>query len=373
MPDPRLCKLAQVLVRYCVKPQPGERVGIIPIGSIAAALSLQAEVVREVLKSGGLPHPYLIPTLADEFGYVFFSTANDAQLGRPDRIFELITKEFDCDIGILCETNTRRLSHIDAERQVLRRRAQSDLTRLYFERAARGELRWVLTAFPTSAYAQDAEMSLEEYEDFVYSSMFADTEDPISRWEEIGRKQEALVEWLGGRKAVQVRGKHIDLGFSIEGRTFISCDGQLNMPDGEIFTGPVEDSVNGWVESTYPAIQYGIDVGKVTFRFENGNIVRADAEKNQAHLDKLLATDPGSHRLGEFGIGTNPAIKVFTKNMLFDEKISGTIHVAAGAGFPETGATNNSAIHWDFLCDMTEGGQIMVDGQPFYDSGRFLV
>lgn len=373
MSDPRLTTLAQVLVRYCVKVAPGDNVGIMPRGSIVSALPLQAEVFREVLRSGGQPHPYVVPSLADEFDYVFYSTAGEAQLQRPNRVKELVAKEFDCDIVILCETNTRRLSHVEPERQVMWRRAQSDILDLYYGRAAKHELRWVLTACPTPAYAQDAEMSLEEYEDFIYSSMLADTADPISLWEDIGRKQNALVEWLAAKETVQVKGKHVDLSFSIAGRTFISCDGHLNMPDGEIFTGPVEDSVNGWLESTYPAIMYGIDVGKVTFRFENGTIVRADAEKNQAHLDKLLATDEGSHRLGEFGIGTNPAIKVFTKNMLFDEKIGGTIHVAAGGGYPETGARNKSAIHWDFLCDMTQGGKIMVDGQPFYDSGRFLV
>jgi aminopeptidase len=373
MIDPRLRKLAQLLVRYCAKVRPGDRVGIMPYGSVASALSLQAELVREVLKSEGHPHPYVIPALVDEFDYVFFSAAADAQLRQPDRIFELVTKEFDCDIAILCETNTRRLSQVDAERQVIRRRAHSDLIRLYFDRAARGELRWVLAPYPTPAYAQDAEMSLEEYENFVFSSVFADTDDPISLWEEFGRKQEGLVDWLEGRKTVQVRGKHVDLSFSIEGRTFMNCDGHLNMPDGEICTSPVEDSVNGWLESTYPAIKNGIDVGRVTFRFEDGVIVRADAEKNQAHLDKLLATDEGAHRLGEFGIGTNTGIKIFTKNMLFDEKIAGTIHVATGAGLPETGAVNDSALHWDFLCDMMEGGRITVDGQPVYDSGRFLI
>jgi aminopeptidase len=344
-----------------------------PYGSIAAALPLQAEVFREVLNSGGQPQPYAIPSLTDEFGYVFYSTAAEAQLRQPDRIYELVTREFTCDIIILCQTNTRSLTNIDSERQVMRKSAHSELIRLYDERAAKRELHWVATAFPTPGYAQDAEMSMEEYEDFLYSSMQVDTEDPVSLWEEIGRKQKRLVEWLAGRKTVQVKGKHVDLSFSIEGRIFINCDGHCNMPDGEIFTGPVEDSVNGWLESTYPAIYSGIDVGKVTFRFENGTIVRADAEKNQAHLDKLLATDQGSHRLGEFGIGTNNAIKVFTKNMLFDEKIGGTIHIAAGGGYSESGAKNESAIHWDFLCDMTEGGQITVDGQQFYESGRFLV
>jgi aminopeptidase len=163
MIDSRLRKLAQLLVHYSVKVRPGDRVGIMPRGSIASALSLQAELVRAVLKSGGHPQPYVIPSLVDEFDYVYYSTAADAQLQRPDRIYELVTREFDCDIVLLCETNTRRLSHVDAERQVIQRRAHSDLTRLYFERAARGELRWVLTAYPMPAYAQDAEMSLEEY------------------------------------------------------------------------------------------------------------------------------------------------------------------------------------------------------------------
>lgn len=373
MSDPRLGKLAQVLVRYSVDVQPGDRVGIMPRGSIASALPLQAEIVREVLRSGGEPLPYVIPSLVDEFDYILYSTAVDAQLQRPDRINELVTKECQCDIIIQCETNTRRLSNVDTERQAKWGRAQSDLTHLYLERAARRELRWVFTACPTSGYAQDAEMSLEEYENFTFSAMLADADNPISLWEEIGRKQKGLVEWLGGKKTVQVKGRHADLSFSIEGRTFISCDGHLNMPDGEIFTGPVEDSVNGWLESTYPAIKYGVDVGKVGFRFENGTIVRADAERNQAHLDKLLATDEGAHRLGEFGIGTNNAIGVFTRNMLLDEKIGGTIHIAAGVALPETGAKNESAIHWDFLCDMTGGGKIIVDGESFYDSGQFLI
>jgi len=373
MSDPYLSKLAQLLVQYCVEVQPGNCVGITPYGSIASALPLQTEVVREVLKSGGHPYPYLMPTYADEFDYVFYSTATDAQLQQPGRIDELVTKEFDCDIVIYCETNTRRLSNIDSERQAMWKSAQSEITRLYLERAAKRELRWVGTAIPTTAYAQDAEMSLEEYKEFIYTSMLVDTEDPVSLWQELGRKQERLVEWLKGKKTVQVKGKHVDLSFSIEGRTFINCDGHMNMPDGEIFTGPVEDSVNGWLESTFPAIKYGVDVGKVSFRFENGIIAHADAEKNQAHLDKLLAIDQGSHRLGEFGIGTNNGIKVFTKNMLFDEKIGGTIHIAAGLGFPASGSKNESAMHWDFLCDMREGGQITVDGQQFYDSGRFLV
>jgi aminopeptidase len=342
-------------------------------GSVAASLPLQTELVREILGAGGHPQPYLIAALSDEFDYAYYAAASDAQLQQTDRIFELAVREFDCDIVLFCEMNKQRLSHVDAGRQVMRRRAHADLIRLYYERAARRELRWVATAFPTPAYAQDAEMSLEEYEDFVFAATLADADDPVSLWQELGRQQQALVDWLAGRKRVEVLGPHAELSFSIEGRSFMNCDGHLNMPDGEICTTPVEDSANGWLESTYPALNYGIDVGRVTFRFEDGVIVRAAAEKNQAHLDKLLATDEGARRVGELGIGTNGAIKRFTKNMLFDEKMAGTIHVAAGAGLPETGALHDSAIHWDFLCDMAEGGRITVDGTPFYDSGRFLI
>jgi aminopeptidase len=373
MTDHRLRKLAEILVRYCVKALPGDRVGIMPHGSVASSVSLQSEVLREVLKAGATPHPYIIPMAAEEFDYVFFSTASDAQLQRLDRIYEVVAKEFDCDITIMCETNTKRLSQVDSERQAMSARAHSGLLHEYMSRAAKGELRWVLTAFPTSAYAQDAEMSVEEFSDFVFSSTYADTEDPIFHWEALGRKQKALVDWLVGRKNVRVNSNHIEMSFSIEGRAFINCDGRVNMPDGEIFTGPVEGSVNGWLESTFPAISHGVDVGRVTLRFEDGVVVRADAERNQPHLDKLLATDQGASRVGEFGIGTNSGIQLFTKNMLFDEKIGGTIHVALGEAYPQTGATNESGIHWDFLCDMRDGGQIDVDGQRFYDSGTFLV
>jgi aminopeptidase len=373
MIDPRLRKLANLLVRYSVNVRPGDRVGIRPYGSIAASLALQTELVREVLLAGGHPQPYLMPALADEFDYAFYATASDDQLRQRDRIFELVANEFDCDIVLLCESNTQRLSHVDAERQVLRRRAHAELIRLYYERVARGELRWGGTAYPTAAYAQNAAMSLEEYENFVFAATLADTEDPITLWRDLGRTQQALIDWLTGRKTVRVRGPHVDLRFSIEGRRFMNCDGHLNMPDGEICTTPREDSADGWLESTYPAQNYGIEVGRVTFRFERGFVVRADAEKNQAQLDRLLATDEGARRLGEFGIGTNGAIKVFTSNMLFDEKMAGTIHVAAGAGLPEAGGAHDSAIHWDFLCDMADGGRIIVDDTPFYDSGRFLV
>jgi len=373
MTDQRLRKLAQILVRYSVETRPGDHVAIRCNGSLAAALPLFSHVFREVLKAGGHPHPIILPALTEEFDHILYTQGSDAQVERPDPLYDLIAHDFQCDIRILSETNTRRLSRVDPSRAPLHLAAHSELIRLYYERVAKRDLRWVLCALPTAGYAQDAEMSLEEFEDFVYSAAYADRPDPSSAWSELGAMQAGLIEWLRGKNHVQVKGKHVDLEFSIQDRSFINCDGHLNMPDGEIFTSPLEDSVTGWLVSTFPAIYLGVDVGQVAFRFKDGDLLEAKAEKNQSHLTKLLDTDEGAHLLGEFGIGTNDQIQSFTKNMLFDEKIGGTIHIALGAAYQETGASNESAIHWDFLCDMRDGGQIIVDGQVFYDSGKFFV
>jgi len=373
MNDPHVRNLARLLVAYSIKVQPGDRVSVGCYGSIVAAMPFCVEVVREVLRAGGHPHFQLDQVATEEIGNVFFAEASPEQIAHVDPFAETVAKEFQCEVVFLCEANSRRFSRVDPERRVARSRAYSRVTETYFDRAGKGELRWVLVGLPTPSYAQDAEMGLEEYEDFVYGAAFADTEDPVSAWEAIGRKQAGIAEWLSGKKHFQARGRHVDLSFSIEGRKFISDHGQSNMPGGEIFTGPVEGTVNGWLKSTYPAIHGGVDVGRVSLRFENGVVVHAEAEKNEAHLIKLPETDEGAKRLGEVGIGTNDRIKIFTSNMLFDEKMAGTIHAAIGLGYPETGSANRSAIHWDFLCDMKDGGQIIVDDELFYDSGEFLV
>jgi aminopeptidase len=227
--------------------------------------------------------------------------------------------------------------------------------------------------FPTNAFAQDAEMSLEEFEDYVYRTTYADTGDPIAAWQAVHDRQQRLVDWLKGKKDVVVKGPNVDMTLSIDGRTFINSDGKHNMPSGEIFTGPVEDSVNGWVRFTYPAVTHGREVEGIELRFEDGRVVEATAEKNEAFLLSQLDTDPGARYLGEWAIGTNEMIDRFIRNILFDEKIGGTIHMAVGAGYPETGSQNKSAVHWDMICDMRDGGQILVDGELFYDSGEFRI
>ena len=216
-------------------------------------------------------------------------------------------------------------------------------------------------------------MSLRDYENFVYAATYADQPDPVKCWNDIYDNQQKWVDWLKGKQQVQVRGPNIDLTLSIAGRTWINSDGKRNMPSGEIFTGPVEDSVNGWVRFTYPAIRDGREVEGVELEFKAGKVVTARAEKNQSYLLSQLDSDAGARFLGEFAIGTNYQIQRFTKSILYDEKIGGTLHIAVGAGYPETGSQNHSSIHWDFICDMRRESEIWVDGSLFYQNGQFTV
>jgi aminopeptidase len=246
------------------------------------------------------------------------------------------------------------------------------MSKIFMERAARGELKWSYTVFPTNASAQEADMSLTEYEDFVYEAGLLHLDDPVAAWKEVAKQHKRLVDWLAGKKRVVLKGKNIDLEMSIDGRTFIGSQGKENFPDGEIFTSPVEDTATGWVRYGYPAIYGGREVVDIELWFDKGRVVKETAVKGQELLTSLLNTDDGARVLGEIGIGTNYGIQKFTKNMLFDEKIGGTVHLAVGAGFPECGGKNTSGLHWDMLCDMAES-EIVVDGELFYKNGKVVV
>jgi aminopeptidase len=265
------------------------------------------------------------------------------------------------------------LSNVDPSKIVLRSQAQTELMKTFMQRSASGALRWVTTLFPTDAHAQDAEMSLSEYEDFVYGACMPNLADPVAYWRSLSAWQQRIVEWLQGKEHVRVVGPNTELELSIAGRTFINSDGKNNMPSGEVFTGPVEDSVEGHVTFSYPAIYQGREVTGVQLWFEEGAVVKASAQKNEEFLLKTLDTDEGSRTVGEFAIGTNEGIKAFTSQILFDEKISGSFHMALGAGYPETGSKNESAIHWDMICDLREDGRIWVDEVLLYKNGRFVV
>jgi aminopeptidase len=371
MTDPRIDRLAEILVQYSAGVKSGDLVGITGFPFSPEALPLMEAVFRQVLRAGGHPLLYLETRNAEGFDRILYAEGSNDQLRYVEPWAEQMIGSFDGVIKIMAATNTRDLSRVDASRIALHRHACADLLDLYFRRGAEGNLRWVISLMPTSAYAQDAEMSLSEFTDFVFASTYADRDDPIPVWEQISKDQAELVTALTGKDRVVVRSPHVDLAFSVQGRTFVNCNGGRNMPDGEIFTCPVEDTVNGWMESSFPAIYMGVDVGRVRLVFENGTVVEAEAEKNHDYLTAMLDSDRGARRVGEFGIGTNAQIEVFTKNILFDEKIGGTIHIALGASYPETGGVNKSGIHWDLLCDMREGGTISVDGRQVYEAGKF--
>jgi aminopeptidase len=252
-------------------------------------------------------------------------------------------------------------------------KARSEIMKTFLQRAAKGEMRWTYAMFPTNAYAQDAEMGLAEYEDFVYNACLGDVNDPIGYWKRFSATQQKIVDWLKGKKRVRITAPETDLRFSIEGRTFINCSGHENMPDGEVFTGPVENSMNGQVYFSYPTIENGREVTGVRLWFENGRVVKATADKNEDFLIKTLDTDEGARRVGEFAFGTNKGITRFTRQILFDEKIGGSFHMALGASYPETGGINESAIHWDMICDMRQGGKVTVDGELLYQNGNFVI
>ena len=366
--DPRVEKMAGVMVNYSVAIRPGDLVMIHPYDPLASPLALA--VYKHVLQAGGNAVFRMAPSGASE---IFYRYASDEQLDFTDPSFLWLMENIDVRIAINAPANTRALTNVDPKRLSRSGRAQEPISQTFFRRQATGELRWVLTQYPTQAAAQDAEMSLTEYEEFVYGAVLVNPDDPVAYWREKSAGQQRLVDWLKGKDRVEVRGENVDLTLSIRDRVFINADGKKNLPDGEIFTGPVEDSVNGWVRFTYPAIHNNREVVGVELTFEQGKVVRATAEKGEDYLNAILDTDPGARYLGEFAIGTNEAIQRFTRNILFDEKIGGTIHMAVGAGYPDTGSKNKSAIHWDMICDMRSGGEILVDGELFYRDGQFQV
>jgi aminopeptidase len=367
MADIRIDKLADVLVNYSTGVRPGDRVLI--RGDVQGAPLLRAIYAR-ALQAGG--HPMVVPEL-EGINELFFRYASDDQLRHLPPLLKMAIETYDVLISVGADSNTKELSSVDPAKMVLVDQAQTEIMQTFMRRSAAGELRWTTTIYPTNAYAQDAEMSLSEYEDFVYGACMPDLDDPVGYWRRFSAWQQQIVDWLKGKKHVHVTGPETDLHMDVAGRVFENSDGRKNMPSGEVFTGPVEDSVEGHVCFSYPAIYQGREVTGIRLWFEKGKVVRASADKNEELLLKTLDTDEGARYVGEFAIGTNTGITRFTRQILFDEKIGGSFHMALGAGYPETGSKNESAIHWDMICDMRAGGEIWVDGELLYKDGAFAI
>ena len=366
MTDPRLDRLADVLVRYSTAVEPGDLVVL--EGSSLAAPLVRA-VYRRVLEAGGHTQVRLAAEGVTEH---LLKNGSDAQLEwlNPARVEEFeradVRMVFDSDF------NTRSLSGIDPARQARAARTRERLRDIQLDRGSRRELRWVVAAFPTNAAAQDAEMSLAQYEDFVFQACLLDREDPATAWRAFGERLGRLADWLATKSELRIAADGTDLTVAVEGRRWIACDGKENFPDGEVFTGPVETRVDGEISFTFPAAFGGRVVEGVRLRFEGGEVVDASASRGQDFLDEMLAIDPGARRLGEFSFGMNDAIREFTRNTLFDEKIGGTVHLALGKAYPETGSRNQSALHWDLVCDLRSRSEVYADGELAYRDGRFL-
>jgi aminopeptidase len=366
MRDPRLEKLADVLVNYSVGVRPGQ---LVRISGPPVSQPLIVEIYRKVLAAGGHPHVRMVP---EELAELMIKHGGEEQLRyvNPINLFEY--EKIDCSIGIWAEENTRALSNSDPKRLGITQAARRPLLETFMTRAAEGTLRWSGTQFPTQASAQDAEMSLSEYEDFVFGAGLLNRPDPVEAWKKVSQRQQKLVDFLNGKKEYHVVAANgTDVRMSLANHTWINCDGHENFPDGEVFTGPVIDSVEGQINFSFPAVHHGRECDGVKLTFKNGKVVNASATKGEEFLISMLDMDAGSRFLGECAIGTNYDITQYTRNTLFDEKIGGTVHFALGAGYPETGNKNQSGLHWDMVVDLRNGGYVEVDGVKVNIDGTF--
>ena len=354
MPEPRTVKLADILVNYSLKVKKGERVLINSSSEIAKPLVL--EVYKKALEAGG--HPF-VNIAFEEISNIFYNLASrDQLLDFPKvRLFE--ARNMDCIVNIRASVNKRALSNVDSKKIAERSKVLKSISEVIVN-----EKRWVLCNFPTNALAQETDMSLEEYEDFLYSATNID-------WEKVRKEEMKLKRVLDKGNVIRIVGEDTDLTLGIKGRKAIPCYGERNMPDGEVFLSPVEDSAEGYIYYDLPAVYQGKEVLGIRLRFKKGTVVEASAEKNEKFLVAMLDTDKGARYLGELGIGVNYGIKHFSKDILFDEKIGGTVHLAVGRSYKDAGGKNESAIHWDMIKDLRSGGAIYVDGKMIQRNGRF--
>lgn len=366
MTDPRVAKLAHVLTEYSLALKPGD---VLSINGDAVAAPLIRECYRAALRRGAF---VMCDLTLDGLTEIFYAEAGDKQLKWLSPFAKYKVQRIDASLGIWADENTKSLSNVNPKRLAAAAAARKPLSKIFMDRAARKELKWVGTQWPTNAHAQDAEMSLEEYEQFVFGAGHLDDRDPIATWKQISRAQQALTDFLNQAREIRIVAEDTDLRYSCRGRTWINCDGHYNFPDGEVFTGPVEPSVTGHVKFSFPAVHHGREVVGARLTFDHGKVVKAEADKGADFLRSMIAMDAGSCYLGEAAIGTNYNVQRYTKNTLFDEKIGGTIHLALGAGYPETGNKNNSGLHWDMVCDLRHGGELYADGELIQKHGRFF-
>lgn len=359
-------KYAELLVDYCLEVKKGD---LVFVRSTSLAAPLLKEVFRLATRRGALVDLDL--SLEEQFR-IFMEEADCALIERVSPLEKYRFENYDKYLHIRAPFNLAEDKSIPAEKLRQRAEATREINRLYFERTADGSMDRCLCEYPTRAAAQNAGMSLEEYRNFVFAACRLFDEFPIESWQEVRKNQQKYTDYLNQSEEIHYKGPHIDIRFSSKGRIWINSDGRANMPSGEVFTAPVEDSVEGTVYFTYPAIYRGQEVSGISLRFEKGLVTEWSAEKGQSVLDEVFEI-PGARRLGEAAIGTNYQISRMTRNILFDEKIGGTVHLAIGQAYKQNNGKNNSAIHWDMITDMTQDSQITADGKTIYENGYFIL
>lgn len=360
-----LDEYGKLIVNYCARVSPKDEVNIV-------ATPASIEVVRSIYKhtviNGGYPRVNLSDDMMTELFYRF---ASDELLSYYSRIDEFMLENVNAMIRIIAPTHTKPLINIDPNKIAMRERATKKLSEIFMRRDGEGSLKWVVTIYPTEASAQEANMSPYEWRELVFSSLKLYHENPIAAWEKQAEAQEKIAQKISKVKEIRVVGPGTDLILRVDGRKWINDDGRYNMPGGEVFTAPLEDSAEGTIAFDIPSLWRGMEIRNVRLTFSKGSVVDYDAELGRDLIGKLLNVDEGAKRIGEFAFGLNYDIKRYSKIILLDEKIGGTIHVALGAAYVSTGGTNTSSIHLDLIKDM-RNAVVYGDGEVIYKNGEFV-
>jgi aminopeptidase len=367
MIDNRIKKLAKILINHSLEIKKND---LFMITGGTKSSPLIKEVYEQSLELGANP---FIRTGIEGLAEIFFKKATDEQLKFISPISKLEVQKIDAKLAIISPENTRNMTNINPKKQAISSIAQKPIQDIFLKRAANKELRWCITQYPTQASAQDAEMSLLEYENFIFKAAHITSKNPIQYWKKTYKKQETIKKLLEKKKKIQIIAKNTDLTIKVENRKWINCYGKENFPDGEIFTGPIENSAEGYINYSFPAVHGSRLIEDIKLWFKKGKIIKSKASTGENFLKTMIKMDKGSQRIGEFAFGTNYGIKKYTKNTLFDEKIGGTIHVAIGLGFPETGSKNKSSLHWDMVCDLRKHGEVYADNELIYKNGNFII
>ena len=367
MRDPRIDKLAELITGYSLGLREGQ---VYRIDGEEIAIPLAVALYRAAIRRGALPYTRIVPSGLDE---IELQEASEEQLAHISELERLASDRLDAWTSLWGTVNTRSLTRADPERRRLQLATHYRMVNRRWERISTGDLAWCGTLYPSQGHAQDAEMSLAEFEDFVHGACHThEGDDPIAHWQSVSAVLTARAREFEDVRELRIVGPETDLRVVVEGRRWIPSDGRQNMPDGEIFTSPVETGTSGQIYFAFPSVFQGQEVENVRLRFEDGRVVHAEASSGEDYLRSLLDTDSGARVLGEVAFGLNYEIDRFTRDILFDEKIGGTMHVALGGGFNEAGTENKSDLHWDLICDLREEGEVYADGELVWKAGAFI-